>query len=84
MKKTSKYIIIILFTFILYGNTLFHDYALDDALVITENEYTLSGFEGIDDLFSEEFFSGFFDQNDKKLVAGGRYRPLSMVTFEIE
>lgn len=80
----AKYIIIVLLTFILYGNTLFHDYALDDALVITENEYTLSGFRGIDDLFSEEFFNGFFDQKNKKLVAGGRYRPLSMVTFAIE
>ena len=84
MKKSSKQIIIILFTFILYGNTLFHDYTLDDALVITENEYTLSGFEGIDNIFSEEFFNGFFDQKDKNLVSGGRYRPLSMVTFAIE
>lgn len=84
MKSSTKYILIIVLTFILYGNTLFHDYALDDALVITENEYTLSGFKGIRDIFSEEFFSGFFDQKDKKLVAGGRYRPLSMVTFAIE
>ncbi|MCK5029515.1 MAG: hypothetical protein KAR57_07770, partial [Bacteroidales bacterium] len=85
MKQNKvEYLIIIALTFMLYGNTLFHDYALDDALVITENEHTLSGFAGIDDIFSEEFFSGFFDQKDKKLVAGGRYRPLSMVTFAIE
>ena len=84
MKNRAKYIIIFLLTFILYGNTLFHEYALDDALVITENEYTLSGFEGIDDLFTHEFFSGFFDEKNKSLVAGGRYRPLSMVTIAIE
>lgn len=84
MKNSAKYIVIILSTFILYGNTLFHDYTLDDALVITENEYTLSGFEGIDEIFSEEFFNGFFDQKDKNLVSGGRYRPLSMVSFAIE
>jgi tetratricopeptide (TPR) repeat protein len=84
MKNRTKYIIIFLLTFILYGNTLFHEYALDDALVITENEYVLSGFEGIDDLFTHEFFSGFFDEKNKSLVAGGRYRPLSMVTFAIE
>ncbi|MBU8892836.1 MAG: hypothetical protein KOO66_08650 [Bacteroidales bacterium] len=84
MKKKTKYILLFVLSFILYGNTLFHDYALDDALVITENEYTLSGFEGIDDLFSEEFFSGFFDEKNKKLVAGGRYRPMSMVTYAIE
>jgi len=82
--KRRRYIFLFLISFILYANTLFHDYALDDALVIIENEYTISGFEGIDDLFSEEFFSGFFDQKDKKLVAGGRYRPLSMVSFAIE
>lgn len=84
MKTLTKFLIIILLTFILYGNTLFHDYALDDAIVIIENEYTLSGFEGIGNIFSEEFFSGFFDEKDKNLVAGGRYRPLSMVTFAIE
>jgi len=84
MSRRSKYIILIIFAFILYGNTLFHEYALDDTMVITENEYTLSGVQGIDDLFSEEFFSGFFDQKNKKLVAGGRYRPLSIVTFAIE
>jgi protein O-mannosyl-transferase len=84
MRNRTKYITVFLLTFILYGNTLFHEYALDDALVITENEYTLSGFEGINDLFTHEFFSGFFDEKNKSLVAGGRYRPLSMVTFAIE
>jgi tetratricopeptide (TPR) repeat protein len=79
-----KYYILFCLAFILYGNTLFHDYTLDDAMVITENEYTLSGFRGIDELFTEEFFNGFFDQKDKDLVAGGRYRPLSMVTFAVE
>ncbi len=82
--KRTKYFVLIVLSFILYGNTLLNEYALDDSLVITENEYTLSGFNGIDDHFKEEFFSGFFDEKDKKLVAGGRYRPLSMVTFAIE
>ncbi len=84
MKKNYPYFIIILLSFILYGNTLFHDYALDDAIVITENEYTLSGFDGIIDIFSKKMFDGFFEQKDKNLVAGGRYRPLSVVTFAIE
>ncbi len=84
MQNRSKYLIIFILSFILYGNTLFHDYALDDAIVITDNAFVLDGFDGIKDIFSEEFFSGFFDQKNKKLVAGGRYRPLSMVTFAIE
>ncbi|MBI9055203.1 MAG: hypothetical protein JEY96_15375 [Bacteroidales bacterium] len=84
MKRKYKYILIVLLTFIVYGNTLFHDYALDDAIVITDNEYTLQGFQGIKHILSEDLFSGFFDQKGKKLVAGGRYRPLSLVTFAIE
>jgi tetratricopeptide (TPR) repeat protein len=84
VKNKVKYIIIIVLSFIVYGNTLFHDYVLDDAIVITENKYTLNGFAGIKDILSEDSFSGFFEQKGKKLVAGGRYRPFSLVSFAIE
>ena len=84
MKDNIKYILIIILSFILYGYTLFHDYALDDAIVITENDYTLSGFDGIQNLFTKKMFDGFFEQKDKRLVAGGRYRPFSVVTFAVE
>ena len=77
------YIIIVAFTFILYGNTIPNEYALDDAIAITENQFTKDGFSGIKDIFTNESFTGFFGKK-KNLVAGGRYRPLSMVTFAIE
>jgi tetratricopeptide (TPR) repeat protein len=83
MKKT-KYIIIVILTFALYGNTLFHDFALDDKLVITGNEYTLSGLDGVDDIFTEDFFSGLFERKENNLLAGGRYRPLSIAIFALE
>lgn len=82
--KRMKYIIIVILTFILYGNTLFHDFALDDKLVITGNEYTLSGIDGIDDIFTEDFFSGLFERKENNLLAGGRYRPLSVAIFALE
>lgn len=69
--------------FVLYANTIGHDYALDDAIVITQNKFTKKGFEGIPDLFKYDTFTGFFGV-EKNLVAGGRYRPLSLVTFAIE
>lgn len=78
------YLVILILTFILYGNTLNHEYTLDDAIVIKENEYTLAGTKGIKDIFSEELFNGFFDQKDKNLVVGGRYRPMSLLTFALE
>lgn len=68
---------------LLYINTIGHDYAQDDAIVITENEFTTQGISGIDDIFANESFVGYFKQQ-KSILAGSRYRPLSLVTFAIE
>lgn len=85
LNKLQAGIAILVFTFLLYGNTLTFDYALDDAIVITGNEFTKQGFSGIKDLFTKDSFHGFFGEAGKdKLVKGGRYRPLTMVMFAIE
>jgi len=84
MKLTlSKGSILFLLSCLIYSNSLFFDYALDDALVITKNEFTKRGIDGIGDIFTNEFFTGFFGQK-KELVAGGRYRPFSMALFALE
>lgn len=75
--------VLFIIPFILYANTLQHQYALDDAIVITENNFTKQGFSGIGDILQNETFVGFFGIQ-KDLVAGARYRPLSLVTFAIE
>ena len=67
----------------MYGNTIFNKYALDDAIVITSNRFTKKGLSGIKDILTTEFFTGFFGKK-KNLVSGGRYRPLSVVTFAVE
>ena len=77
------YSIIILLSFVLYGQTMWYDYALDDSIVIKKNEFTKQGTKGIGDILSNDTFVGFFGKQ-KNLVAGGRYRPLSVVTFAIE
>jgi len=83
-KKTKTvYALIAAVCFVLYANTLGNEYALDDAIAITSNSFTKSGFAGIPDLFKYDTFTGFFGTT-KELVAGGRYRPLSLVTFAIE
>lgn len=84
-KMNIKHFSIIAFVlgFILYGNTSGHSYALDDAIVITQNEFTKQGFEGISDILTYDSFTGFFGK-EKQLVDGGRYRPLSLITFAIE
>jgi len=87
MKKIQDnylpHIIIVLFAFLLYGNTLTYDYTLDDLMVVKENSFTVKGLSGISDIFSYDSFTGFFGI-EKKLVVGGRYRPLSIATFAVE
>jgi tetratricopeptide (TPR) repeat protein len=77
------YIAIIILTCILYGNTLSNKYALDDLYAITGNTFTQKGFSGIPDLLSRDFFAGYYG-DQKVVLTGGRYRPLSLVTFAIE
>ncbi len=88
-------LVLTIFAFILYANTLNNDYALDDAIVVTNNQFTQKGTAGISDIFKYDTFTGFWltsykgktaeqIQEEKKLVAGGRYRPLSLATFALE
>lgn len=70
--------------FLLYANTLSHDFTQDDAIVITDNMYTTQGIKGIPSILEYDTFHGFFKEEGKsKLVSGGRYRPFSLVVFAI-
>ncbi|MEO0732841.1 MAG: tetratricopeptide repeat protein [Bacteroidota bacterium] len=76
---------LILFSCLIYANTLGHDFALDDAITITDNEFVQEGFGGIGDIFRYDTFRGFFGEAGKEnLVAGGRYRPLTLAMFAVE
>ncbi len=78
-------ILIFAFGFLLYANTLTHDYCQDDAIVITENMFTTQGVSGIPGIMGNDTFYGFFKEAGKSnLVAGGRYRPFTLVMFAIE
>lgn len=68
---------------LLYVNTLGHGFVLDDKIVITENQFTKQGVSGIKHIFTHDSMTGFFGK-DKNLVAGGRYRPLSMAVHALE
>ena len=88
-------IILAVVSLALYINTLRNDYALDDSMVLIRNSFTQEGVSGIGDIFKYDTFTGFWVFNDstrtveqivkeKKLLAGGRYRPLSLATFALE
>jgi len=84
---TPKWHLIIIFglAFVLYANTITHDYTQDDAIVIYDNMFTQKGFSGIPGILGNDTFFGFFKEAGKaNLVSGGRYRPFTLIMFAIE
>ncbi len=81
----QPYIVLALVGLILYFNTIYNEFALDDGIIIHKNEYVMEGVSGIDSIMSRDAYHSFYKQmNAKDQLAGGRYRPLSVVTFAIE
>ena len=75
----KKYLFaIFIFSFLLYGNTLKHDYVLDDDIVTRGNKLVQQGIEGIPFLIKKGYYYGFNGDNE------GAYRPLVSVNFAIE
>jgi len=73
-------ILISVICFIFYGNTIPNDYAYDDAVVITDNQFTQKGIAGIPEIFGNNTFRGSYGN----MPTVERYRPLSVATFAIE
>ncbi|MCL2290565.1 MAG: glycosyltransferase family 39 protein [Bacteroidetes bacterium] len=91
----KPYLVFVIFTFVLYSNTLNHFFVFDDGMVIAENKFTQQGVKGIPDILKYDTFVGHLMhihnetdadhmQEQMKFLAGGRYRPLSVVTFALE
>jgi hypothetical protein len=68
-----------------YINSYSNKYALDDDIVMRQNMYVQKGFAGIPEILANDAYKSFYESMgvDQQL-AGGRYRPLSIVTFAIE
>ena len=71
--------------FIFYCNTFGNGFAFDDKIVITQNDYVQEGFSGIPKILGTESYESFSKQQKiGNPLTGGRYRPLSIVSFAIE
>jgi tetratricopeptide (TPR) repeat protein len=78
-------IIISIIAFVFYINSSLNEYAHDDGIVIVKNEYVLEGFAGIGKILTKDAYDSYYRQlNTTNQLHGGRYRPLSIVTFAIE
>lgn len=77
-QKWAILIGLVVFTFILYGNTIMHDYALDDDIITRRNDFVQQGTSGIGHIFSKGFLYGFNRANDQS------YRPVTLTSIAIE
>ena len=81
--KMPKWVygMVVAFCLVCFGNTMFNEYALDDTMVITQNEFVKKG--EIWKIFRYDTFMGRYGDQQINLP-GGRYRPLSVFTLAIE
>ncbi|MDR3351233.1 MAG: hypothetical protein LBN98_06320 [Prevotellaceae bacterium] len=77
------YAVIVAFCFVIYGNTLWNEFALDDTMVLTQNEFVKEGISGIPKIFKYDTFIGRYGEQVTNLP-GGRYRPLSVALLAAE
>jgi protein O-mannosyl-transferase len=78
-------LVLLVLGLIFYANSLTNLYALDDGIVIQQNKYVQEGFRGIPRIFASDVYESFYSQmGAEQQLAGGRYRPLSVVTFALE
>lgn len=82
LRSRNQFILIGLLALLVYGNTLQNQWALDDVMFVTMNSFTKKGTDGIKDIFTHESLYGFI--GDNSMNAGGRWRPLSIITFALE
>ncbi|MBT3647794.1 MAG: hypothetical protein HN542_06090 [Flavobacteriales bacterium] len=78
MVKLWHYLLVFCVAFSCFINTLNHDFVLDDKAIITQNQFTQKGFEGITDHFAHSYWYGLNGKDQ------GNYRPLSGASFSIE
>jgi protein O-mannosyl-transferase len=78
-------LVLIIIGLICFANSFKNEYALDDGITIVNNDYVQAGTQGIPDILSNDAYQSFYNRmgSDQEL-AGGRYRPLSIITFAIE
>lgn len=76
LKNNKLEVLVFAFAFLMFVNTLTHDYAWDDSIVILENTQVKKGISGIPKLFVKS-------NSDYKADKYG-YRPITLTAFAIE
>jgi len=81
----QPYLLLILISIGLYVNTFNHEVAFDDENVLHKNEFVIQGVKGIPALLTHDSYYSYYRQMGlDNSLPGGRYRPLSHISFAIE
>ena len=81
----QPYLVLILISIAIYVNTFNHEVAFDDENVLHRNEFVIQGAKGIPALLTHDSYYSYYKQMGlENSLPGGRYRPLSHITFAIE
>jgi len=76
-------LVLLLAPILLYIDSVNFGFVLDDKIVIEENRFVQQGIAGFGKMLTTESLAGYIGEHPN-LVAGSRYRPLSMLTFALE
>ncbi len=78
-------LVIVIVGVLFYANTYKNQYALDDDIIMKQNMYVQKGFSGIGEILSNDAYKSYYESMGvEQQLSGGRYRPLSVITFAIE
>lgn len=75
IKPTKFYILFVVLTFVLYGNSINNEYALDDNIVVEGNQLVAQGIKAIPEIFKSRYVSGKQEYE---------YRPMVTASFAVE
>lgn len=78
-------IAVFVLAFAAHSSSLRNQYALDDELIILRNVPVQRGIAGIGEIMTSDAYASYHRSlGGEAQLTGGRYRPLSVVTFAIE
>jgi hypothetical protein len=77
ISNKKYYIILLCIILLVFGNTLFNGYNLDDNLVTQKHVLTSKGLSSINKIFSQSYYSNNVD-------LGFGYRPIVLLSFALE
>jgi protein O-mannosyl-transferase len=76
IKKKNYYLFFFIITFIIYGNSINNEYALDDNIVVEGNEMVEKGLSGTAKIFTSHYA--------KDKTQNYEYRPIVIFSFALE